>query len=71
MANDTLKLRAPWEEVRERMKENNISLTDEDLQYKPGQEKELLEHLSKKINRTPQQVKELIESISANDNRAS
>jgi hypothetical protein len=53
------------------MKENNINLTDEDLKYTPGHEKELLEHLSGKIKRTPQQVKDLIESISSNESRAS
>jgi hypothetical protein len=71
MANYKLKLQAPWQEVKERLKENDITLTDEDLDYKPGKEHELLQHLSKKINRTPEQVKDLIESISANDNRAS
>jgi len=71
MANDKLKLQAPWQEVKERLKENDITLTDEDLDYKPGKEQELLQHLSKKINRTPEQVKDLIESISANDSRAS
>jgi len=71
MINNPLKLEAPWEEVKERMKENDITLTDEDLDYKPGRENELLKHLSKKMNKTPQQVKDLIESISSNDSRAS
>ena len=67
----SLKLEAPWEEVKERLKENDITLTDEDLVYTPGHEKELLDRLSKKINRNPDQVKALIESISANEGRAS
>ncbi|MES1216025.1 MAG: general stress protein CsbD [Bacteroidota bacterium] len=67
----SLKLEVPWEEVKERLKENDITLTDEDLVYIPGHEKELLDHLSEKINRTPEQVKDLIESISANEGRAS
>ena len=67
----TLKLEAPWEEVKEKMKENNISLTDEDLQYEPGKEEELLNRLAGKMNRTPQQVKELVESISYNKGLAS
>ena len=67
----SLKLEAPWEEVKERLKENDITLTDEDLVYTPGHEKELLDRLSKKINRNPEQVKALIESISTNEGRAS
>lgn len=66
-----LKLEAPWEEVKEKMKENNISLTDEDLFYEPGKEEELLNRLAAKMNRTPQQVKDLVESISYNKGLAS
>jgi len=66
-----LKLDAPWEEVKEKMKENNINLTDEDLAYEPGKEDELLNRLATKMNRTPQQVKELVESISFNKGLAS
>jgi len=66
-----LKLEAPWEEVKEKMKENNINLTDEDLVYVPGKEEELLTRLAAKMNRTPQQVKDLVESISYNKGLAS
>jgi hypothetical protein len=71
MTRYALKLQAPWEEVKERMKENNITLTDEDLVYEPGQEEALLARLEKKMKRSPQQIKDLIESISANESRAS
>jgi len=30
-----LRLQAPWEIVKERMKDNDINLTDEDLEYIP------------------------------------
>ena len=66
-----LKLEAPWDEVKEKMKENSIELTDEDLVYERGKEEELLNRLAKKMNRTPQQVKILIESLSFNKGRAS
>jgi len=69
--NTKLKLEAPWDEVKEKMKENNISLTDEDLVYEPGKEDELLNRLASKMHRTPQQVKELVESISSNKGLAS
>jgi len=71
METYALNLHAPWEEVKERMKENNIHLTDEDLLYEPGQEEALLSRLEKKMKRSKQQVKDLIESISANESRAS
>ena len=61
-----LKLEAPWEEVKERMKDNDISLTDDDLEYIPGKEEELLQRLEKKMNRSREQVIAYIESISAN-----
>jgi len=66
-----LKLEAPWDEVKELMKENSLELTDEDLVYEPGKEKELLDHLASVLDRTPEQVKILIESISSNKGRAS
>ena len=36
-----INLEAPWEVVKERMKESNIDLTDADLEYEPGKEDEL------------------------------
>ena len=66
-----LKLEAPWEEVKEMIKENNINLTDEDLVYEPGKEDELLKSLADKMHRTPDQVKILIENLSSNKGRAS
>ena len=66
-----LKLESPWDEVKEKIKENSIDLTDEDLVYKPGNEDELLDRLAAKMHRTPEQVKILIESLSSNKGRAS
>ena len=68
--SDRLNLRAPWAEVKERLKENDLSLTDQDLEYQPGNERELLERLSEKSNRSPEEVKAYIESISANEDKA-
>jgi hypothetical protein len=68
---DKLKLQAPWSEVKEQLKENNIDLTDEDLEYSPGKENELLERLQLKMNRSKKDIQSLIESISFNRSRAS
>jgi hypothetical protein len=69
--SNTLKLQAPWHEVKEQLKENNIELTDEDLSFQPGQENELLERLGTKMRKDPSAVKALIESISSNKGKAS
>jgi len=65
------KLDHPWEVVKEDLKENNINLTDEDLDYRQGQEEQLLERLEKKMHLSKEKIKELIESISSNQGRAS
>lgn len=66
-----LKLEAPWEEVKEMLKEVHPELTDRDLDYNPGQEKELLERLSKKMNKDIPAVKAWVESVSFNKGIAS
>ena len=69
--DSTLDLKSPWAEVAEKLKENNIDLTDEDLMYQPGKEKELLARLQKKMKKSPEEIKAYIESISANRGKAS
>lgn len=70
MADNRLQLQAPWEEVKERLKENDVQLTDEDLAYVPGAEDELLQRLSDKMDKPKERVREYIESISSNTERA-
>jgi len=67
---DKLNLRSPWHEVRERLKENDISLTDQDLEYRPGNEDELLERLAGIMNKSKKEIKEYIESVSGNEDKA-
>lgn len=64
-------LQAPWNEVKEKLKENNIDLTDEDLAYEPGKEAELIKRLQKKMNKSGEDIKNYIESVSANKGKAS
>lgn len=71
MDTNKLILHAPWAEVKERIKERNINLTDEDLAYAPGREAELLERLARKMNRTHEEVRQYVESISYNKDVAS
>jgi hypothetical protein len=71
MDNYQLKLEAPWPEVKERLKEVNTELTDEDLAYTPGQEKQLLDRLSRIMQKDPESIKAWIESVSYNKGKAS
>ena len=66
-----LKMLTSWNEVKEKIKESDVNLTDEDLNYLPGEEEKLLDRLSKKMNRTPLEIKAWIESISSNKGKAS
>lgn len=61
-----LKLEAPWNEVKEMLEEVNVNLTDEDLRYEKGKEKDLLERLSRKLNKSIPEIKAWIESVSHN-----
>ena len=71
MANNiNIKLEAPWEKVKERMKESNIKLTDADLEYEPGKEDELLSRLEKIMNKSQPEIIAYIESISSNKDSA-
>jgi uncharacterized protein YjbJ (UPF0337 family) len=71
MANTSLQLHAPWQDVKEKIKETNINLTDEDLSYTPGKEEELLQRLQQKMNRSREEIKAFIESVSVNKGKAS
>ena len=66
----TLKVETSWEEVKEKMKDNDFSLTDADLEYEPGKEEELLNRLQKAMNKSREQVIAYIESISSNKDLA-
>ena len=66
-----LKLGAPWEQVKEMLKEIHNDLTNEDLMYTPGQTEAFLQSLAKKMQRSPEEVRTWIESVSHNKGIAS
>jgi uncharacterized protein YjbJ (UPF0337 family) len=68
--DNLFKLKSSWEELKEKLKETNIELTDSDLEPGDGNEDELLARIANKLNKTPAEVKDLIESISANNSIA-
>ena len=61
-----LKLEAPWDEVKDMIQEINVDLTDEDLSYEKGKEKQLLERVSRKLGKNIDDTKGWIESVSHN-----
>ena len=71
MAANELKLDAPWEEVKEKLKEVHPALTDADLEYDPADSTSLLERLSHILNKDVMAVKAWVESVSSNRNIAS
>ncbi|NII24437.1 general stress protein CsbD [Pseudoflavitalea sp. X16] len=71
MEKTKLTLHSSWEEVKEKIKERNIGITDEDLDFEPGEEDALLERLAVKMERSKEEVKRFIESISYNQDIAS
>lgn len=71
MEKTKLTLHTSWEEVKEKIKERNIGITDEDLDFEPGKEDALLERLAAKMERSKEEVKRFIESISYNKDIAS
>jgi hypothetical protein len=40
---NSLHLENSWELVKEKLKEQNVELTDEDLELRPGKEEELID----------------------------
>lgn len=71
MEHYKLKLERSWEEVKEDLKETNFELTDQDLDFQPGEEDRLLERLERKMNKSKAEIVALIESISSNQGKAS
>lgn len=65
-----LHLQSSWEDVKEKMKENDHRLTNDDLDYTVGNEEELIKRLQKVMGKSREQVIAYIESISANSGLA-
>lgn len=62
----SLNLHAPWEDVKELLKEAEVELTDQDLDYTPGNEDELLSRLQIKLGKSKEDIRSWIESVSSN-----
>jgi hypothetical protein len=67
----TLKLNISWTELKEKIKEADVRISDEDLAFEPGQEKELLERLAQIMKRDVKDVKAWVESVAYTKGQAS
>jgi len=61
---EKLRLHSSWDEVKEKIKEINLEITDSDLDLYYANEEEVLERLSKILHKNPEEVKVWIESVS-------
>jgi hypothetical protein len=64
MEKVVFKLECSWAEVKENIKELIIELTDQDLEFQPGEEDALLERLEAKLGKSKEEIRLLIESAS-------
>ena len=55
-----------WEDLKEKIKETNPEITDEDLTFMDGREEELYEKLALKLHKSKEDIKGWIESVSYN-----
>ena len=70
MENYRLNLEKPWEEVKEMLLEINPEVTEEGLQFEPGDEEQMLRRVAVKLNKDVSSVKAWIESVSHNNGLA-
>jgi uncharacterized protein YjbJ (UPF0337 family) len=66
MMKTALHFHSSWESLKEKIKETNTSLTDEDLQYSPGKEEELCGRLADKLHMNKDEVTGWLESLDSN-----
>jgi uncharacterized protein YjbJ (UPF0337 family) len=62
----TLHFRSSWESLKEKIKETNTSITDQDLEYSPGKEDELFARLATLLHMDKEQVRGWLESLDVN-----
>lgn len=58
--NDVFKITGNWDEQSKGLKEKFSQLTDSDLKFETGKEKELLERVGTRLNKKPEEVINII-----------
>lgn len=52
-----------WDEKKEKLKQRFPNITDEDLRYREGKEKEMIEMLGNKLGKSKQELLNIIVAI--------
>lgn len=52
-----------WDEKKEKLKQRFPNITDEDLRYRDGKEKEMIEMLGNKLGKSKQELLNIIVAI--------
>jgi uncharacterized protein YjbJ (UPF0337 family) len=60
---DKLEIKANWNEVKGKAKQQYADLTDDDLKYQEGQEDEMLGRVQKKLGKTKDEVVDWLKSL--------
>lgn len=53
----------PWKKKKEVLKKRYTSLSDEDLTYEKGKEKQLISRIQQKLGKTKEEVKRIIKQL--------
>ena len=59
-----------WDDIKEKLKETHVELTDADLEIKEGRVNDFLKRVAHKLNKSKKEVNELVEAIASNSNIA-
>lgn len=58
-----LDFKGDWQRIKEKLKERYAILTDEDLEYKEGEEEKFLDRLQARLGKTKAEVKDILRDI--------
>jgi uncharacterized protein YjbJ (UPF0337 family) len=58
-----LQISGTWKEIKAKLKERYANLTDEDLRFTDGKEKELLSQLQKRLGKSSEELRRIIRDL--------
>jgi uncharacterized protein YjbJ (UPF0337 family) len=60
---DRLQMSGTWKEIKAKLKERYANLTDDDLMFSDGKEKELLSQLQKRLGKSSEELRRIIRDL--------
>jgi uncharacterized protein YjbJ (UPF0337 family) len=58
-----LQFKGSWNEIKGKLKQSYGNLTDDDLVFAEGKDKELIERMKKKLGKTKDEIRLMIEKL--------